>query len=205
MFRVAKIMKKKLGQNAIKGRKKPDVYLKHAIEQSNRTKENSKKGIQVFTVTHSSSGADTIYYKHNPAALVAAEVVKVMAPKKKMPEETTILITVARHLNNQFSKALGKNVTLAAKLKRILKTSKTDDKAQIDPQYKPSGVFDNLANKNVNLKEGKTGEKEDVAENLEYVPGTVIYYGAKVALQARHGGYLSYHNATEIKGQRIRY
>jgi hypothetical protein len=132
MFRVAKIMKKKLGQNAIKGRKKPDVYLKHAIEQSNRTKENSKKGIQVFTVTHSSSGADTIYYKHNPAALVAAEVVKVMAPKKKMPEE-------------------------------------------------------------------------DVAENLEYVPGTVIYYGAKVALQARHGGYLSYHNATEIKGQRIRY
>jgi hypothetical protein len=190
-------MKKKFGQNIVKGRKKADVFLKNAIFQSNKTKENSKKGAQVFTVTHNDAGPDTIYYKHS---YVPPDVTKPAAQKKKLPDETTIMISVARHLNNQFNKALGKNVTLAAKLKRVLKINKTaDEKPFVDPTYKPSAVFENLAAKNINLREGKTGEKEDATENLEYVPGTVIYYGAKVALQARHGGYLSYHNAVEIK------
>lgn len=33
----------------------------------------------------------------------------------------------------------------------------------------------------------------------EYIENTPIYYGATIALQARHGGYLSYNNTTEIK------
>lgn len=41
-------------------------------------------------------------------------------------------------------------------------------------------------------------ENKQVAEVGEYLEGTSIYFGATIALQARHGGFLSY-NASEVK------
>ena len=36
-------------------------------------------------------------------------------------------------------------------------------------------------------------------KEAEFLPGTVVYFGATVALQARHGGYLSFYDASNIK------
>ena len=34
---------------------------------------------------------------------------------------------------------------------------------------------------------------------IEYIPGTEIYYGSGISLQAKHGGFLSFHDEASIK------
>ena len=45
----------------------------------------------------------------------------------------------------------------------------------------------------------KLMKKMNVQEVLNYAAGTAVYFGATVAFQSRHGGYLSYNNDADIK------
>jgi len=45
----------------------------------------------------------------------------------------------------------------------------------------------------------KLMKKMNVQEVLNYAAGTAVYFGATVAFQSRHGGYLSYNNNADIK------
>lgn len=42
-------------------------------------------------------------------------------------------------------------------------------------------------------------KKLDLQEVLNYAPGTAVYFGATVAIQSRHGGFLSFNNASDIR------
>eukprot|EP01041_Mallomonas_annulata_P004544 gene4544-9016_t len=48
------------------------------------------------------------------------------------------------------------------------------------------------------LRNFKSIRKLDLQEVLDYVPGTAIYFGATVAVQAVHGGYLTHTETNEI-------
>lgn len=45
----------------------------------------------------------------------------------------------------------------------------------------------------------KVGDDKSMEKYIEYIPGTEIYYGSGISLQARHGGFLSFHDDTAIK------
>jgi hypothetical protein len=42
--------------------------------------------------------------------------------------------------------------------------------------------------------EDVTGDTEMIERYIDYIPGTEIYYGHAISLQAKHGGYLSFYN-----------
>ena len=46
-----------------------------------------------------------------------------------------------------------------------------------------------------NLKEENVSSRQD----FEYLPGTNVYFGSTIALKARHGGYLSFHDPKHVK------
>jgi hypothetical protein len=64
----------------------------------------------------------------------------------------------------------------------------------------------NLFQKNTNMEELDKGTKRtiklrntDKQDKIDYLPGTAIYFGSTVALQGKHGGYMSYANPDHIK------
>jgi hypothetical protein len=60
----------------------------------------------------------------------------------------------------------------------------------------------NLISKNFTLSANKNSDSKVALVNkdiAEYMPGTYIYFGATIALQATHGGYMSYHDPTNVK------
>lgn len=42
-------------------------------------------------------------------------------------------------------------------------------------------------------------KRMDIQDALAYNPGTAVYFGATIALQSRHGGFLSFVHGAEIK------
>ena len=56
----------------------------------------------------------------------------------------------------------------------------------------------NMYNRTSSNKDPLNGKKKR-GDKADYLPGTSIYFGSTVAIQARHGGYMSYANSEHVK------
>lgn len=56
----------------------------------------------------------------------------------------------------------------------------------------------NMYNRNSNNRDTLNAKKKR-GDKTDYLPGTSIYFGSTVAIQARHGGYMSYANSEHVK------
>ena len=82
-----------------------------------------------------------------------------------------------------------KNVTRNRRMSAVEMIKKMQKEEILEEQKLQSGDHNVLYN-----------EKDDMNEKyMEYIKGTEIYYGSTVSLQAKHGGFLSFNNKSDIK------
>ena len=93
------------------------------------------------------------------------------------------------HMQNDFDKEM------FAKLDANLESADGD-------QQGASNDVAHLLQRNQQLSKDdkKTGSRsKSSSDKIDYLPGTTIYFGSTVALQGRHGGFMSYANAGHVK------
>lgn len=97
----------------------------------------------------------------------------------------------------------GRNQNAGERLNNKLKQKKFERIKPPDQQQMTQDDIANLIEKNfiMNSDSQVKSNYKQLLENeiIEYVPGTSIYFGSSIALQAKHGGYLSYNDALNIK------
>lgn len=107
----------------------------------------------------------------------------------------------AETLEERLNKVSEINVKRRNSLTKKQSNAKTGDSHVVSTQ----NLFQFLLNTNPTGNEPPSGVGGDEADKLqpsleqgEYLEGTAIYYGSAIAIQARHGGFLSY-NENEVK------
>lgn len=117
-------------------------------------------------------------------------------------EVESVIVKVAKHVDKFHRNVVAHNSrTVADKLKRELQVPDIDDGSRLQVGDL-SEELRNKASSRSNLLSGfglQLDQRHMSNEVNDYVVGTTIYFGASVALQARHGGFLSFNNSQDIK------
>lgn len=98
----------------------------------------------------------------------------------------------------------GLPLNMAERLRKRLNTAPTEammkslEKSHALPINEKTGSMIAAGISQLQVK-NSTIQDSEAKQHREYVSGTVIYYGSSIAVQARHGGYLSFHDPKNIK------
>jgi hypothetical protein len=114
------------------------------------------------------------------------------ASKKLIPSRQTLINkegTISS--NKEFANILQKNLHISRPQDAGTQSSESRNSPHIThfTSLPASKIKSNLRNM----------KKLDLQEVLNYAPGTAVYFGATVAVQSRHGGFLSFNNASDIR------
>lgn len=121
-------------------------------------------------------------------------------PRRRKGELFTIFDVVSKHVEEFHKSVVNTQLSLPEKLKRSLKVPTFEKKVETNVSkvavWEPNSVD---LGTNSRISPYLAQMSDDDVDVYEYLSGTSIYYGSTVALQARHGGFLSFHDAADIK------
>lgn len=176
--RVAKVMKIVFARRAMKKEKTLSNSMKQIIRRSTQDVISASHGAPVITMS-----AEEMKH-HRYLVKLRKKVSASEAAPNSVPKVSSPITKSKVHLP----------MHMGDKLKKILVvTAEPSFKETADTGAGVGTGLHNLMQKNAAIQD---------AENKyvrEYVPGTVIYYGSTIAIQARHGGYLSFNDPKNIK------
>ena len=191
--RVAKAMKIVFSRRQMKKEKTQKNTMKEIIQKSSQAVLNSLHGQPVIKLTKEEMA--NYRYLANIKKKITARTegagTTMLSPDGRGSSPT--LEGNARKLPLNMAEKLRKKLYTGATASMI-ESLKDRDKDQHEPitQTVATGIHQ-LMNKNAHFTQNEN------KQTREYVPGTAIYYGSTIAVQARHGGYLSYNDAKNIK------
>ena len=193
--RVARAMKIVFSRRQMKKEKTQKNTMKEIIQRSTQAVLNSLHGQPVIKLTKEEMANYRYLAKLKKKVIARTETAgaSMMSPDGRGSSPT--LDGNTRKLPLNMAEKLRKRLYTGATASMI-ETLKEKDRDHVvqEPltQSVATGIHQ-LMNKNANFTQNENKQAR------EYVPGTAIYYGSTIAVQARHGGYLSYNDAKNIK------
>lgn len=196
--RIARTMKIVFERRLLKKEKGVANTMKSLIIKSHDTVRRAYFGANVITVTGSelrhqrylSSIRNAVkrrqYLKQKMLDKMAKEHPHLLE-KEHAPIEAKVDFTTMKRGFPNFAERLRKSLIISK-----IEPDHVDTGEDITPVDANAINFDCLMDKN-NKMEGTATEVR------EYVAGSCIYYGSTITIQARHGGYMSYNDAKNLK------
>lgn len=204
--KVCKMMRLRLGKNRQSNyHKRPGAFRRELVRSAQLIK-NAKKGEPVINLHQA-------WNQINRTTIATADEFY-RKQSLRMTNAEKLFRSVNQHLEQSAMKErMASHETLEAKLSKLTFPNKkegvskriTTIKAQDNTITTSNNPFNNFvdANRQTSTTAGMTEEVEGkraipIDYQGDYIEGTAIYYGSAIAIQARHGGFLSYNNG-EVK------
>lgn len=175
--RKARMLKEAMARRQLKKEKTEQNSMKKMLEKSNSAVKLAMNGATVITLNHQ----EVSNHRRLLQKQMEEELLELQRQKEADARAAASSPKQKRHFGN-----------VADKLRRCLKPS--DLSANVE-QSAAHGT-DELGG--IITRNATTAQTES-KQVRDYMAGTAIYYGATIALQARHGGFLSYHDSHNIR------
>jgi hypothetical protein len=183
--RVAKLMKKRFVFKKVMATKRGVSSLRKSIMFSELDVARAREGNSVivdYNIPVTMEKPKTYSYEDDPAfvALLLKRNNKKKRRRNKITRQNCVIMA-AKQIARFNKKLLSGEITTSEVLQRKMNTIIRG------PQMKTAVS---------NTLEERVSQE---SQQLVHTPGTTIYYGSQIALQARHGGYLSHNDQSNIK------